>query len=68
MDDEELVLDVCRDMLVNLGFSALTAENGLEAVEVFKRRASDIDCVILDLSMPKMDGLAAFKEIIRDQA
>ncbi len=34
-------------------------------MEVFKRQASDIDCVILDLSMPKMDGLAAFEEIIR---
>ena len=65
VDDEELVLDVCKEMLVNLGFSVLTAENGLEAVEVFRRQASDIDCVLLDLSMPKMDGLAAFVEIIR---
>jgi len=64
-DDEELVLDVCKEMLISLGLSALTAENGLEAVEVFKRRASDIACVILDLSMPKMDGLATFGEIIR---
>jgi CheY-like chemotaxis protein len=65
VDDEVLVLDVCREMLVNLGFSVLTAENGLEAVEVFKRRAPDIDCILLDLSMPKMDGIAAFGEIIR---
>jgi len=65
VDDEELILVVCKEMLVNLGFSALTAENGLEAVEIFKRQASDIDCVILDLSMPKMDGLATFGEIIR---
>jgi PAS domain S-box-containing protein len=65
VDDEELVLVVCKEMLVNLGFSALTAENGLEAVEIIKKQAADIDCVILDLSMPKMDGLAAFREIIR---
>ena len=65
MDDEELILNVCKEMLVNLGFSVLTAENGFEAVEIIKKQASDIDCVILDLSMPKMDGLAAFGEIIR---
>jgi PAS domain S-box-containing protein len=65
VDDEELILDVCKEMLVNLGFSVVIAENGLEAVEIFKRQASDIDCVILDLSMPKMDGIAAFGEIIR---
>jgi CheY-like chemotaxis protein len=50
LDDEELILVVCKEMLENLGFSALTAENGLEAVEIIKRQASDIDCVILDLS------------------
>jgi len=67
VDDEELVVDVCREMLVNLGFSVLAAKDGTEAVEIFSRKASNIDCVLLDLSMPMMDGIAAFGEII-DQA
>jgi len=56
---------VCRAMLEHLGFSVLTAEDGIKAVEIFQTRSSEINCVLLDLSMPKKDGLATYEDIIR---
>ena len=41
----------------------LTAVNGQEAVEIFRERADEIACVLLDLTMPKMDGEQAYREI-----
>ena len=63
VDDEEMVREVCCAMLQELGFDVVAAEDGAQAVEIFRAHAGGIDCVLLDLSMPKMDGLAAFQEI-----
>jgi two-component system, cell cycle sensor histidine kinase and response regulator CckA len=43
----------------------LLAENGLDALEVYKARGSEIDLVLLDLTMPRMNGEEAFKELTR---
>lgn len=69
VDDEELVRDIFRDMLEELGYSIETCTNGKEAVEFYKKNYFDIDLVIIDLMMPKMDGhdcLKALKEINPD--
>ncbi|HOO72591.1 MAG TPA: PAS domain S-box protein [Spirochaetota bacterium] len=63
VDDEENIRAVAGRMLELLGFSVLTASNGREAVDIFKVRNNDISCVILDLTMPKMDGDEAFREL-----
>jgi PAS domain S-box-containing protein len=65
VDDEEMIRKVCRAMVEHLGFSVLTAEDGIKAVEIFQARSSEISCVLLDLSMPKKDGLATYEDIIR---
>ena len=64
VDDEEIVRDVCRQMVESLGLPVLTASDGREAVDVFRRNADIISHVILDLTMPNMDGMATFKELI----
>ncbi len=64
VDDEESVLSVGRRMLELLGFSVLTAGNGIEALAVFREHAGSIVCVILDLTMPMMNGVEAFRELI----
>ena len=51
VDDEETVRAIGSEMLREFGFQVVTAEDGRDAVEVFKSR-SDIDFVILDLTMP----------------
>lgn len=63
-DDEAMVRKVCASILQKLGFKVISAEDGLQAVEIFRKHAGEIDCVILDLSMPKMNGLAAFQEML----
>ena len=51
-DDEDVVCAVARKMLERLGFSVLTASDGHEALEIFRERADEIVCVLLDLTMP----------------
>ena len=65
VDDEEIVREVCSEMVASFGLHVLTASDGQEAVEVFSQNAERISCVILDLTMPKIDGMTAFREIVR---
>ncbi len=57
VDDEDFVRDVGSQMLESLGFSVLTARDGEEALDVFEQSASDLVAVLLDLTMPKMNGI-----------
>ena len=66
-DDEEMVRQVGVGMLESLGFRVLTAADGQEAVEVFRTHMDEIRCVVLDLTMPRMDGEETFREIRRLQ-
>ncbi len=65
VDDEEIVRAVCKDMLTAFGMQVMTASDGEEALEVFGDNADRIDYIIMDLTMPKMDGMTAFRELIR---
>ncbi|MBI5905390.1 MAG: PAS domain S-box protein [Deltaproteobacteria bacterium] len=65
VDDEEMVRQVGVGMLESLGFRVLTASDGQEAVELFRSRMDEIRCVVLDLTMPRMDGEETFREIRR---
>jgi signal transduction histidine kinase/CheY-like chemotaxis protein len=62
VDDEETVRDIGKDMLQEFGFTTITANDGREAVEIFKT-TPDISFVILDLTMPHMDGEQCFREL-----
>jgi CheY-like chemotaxis protein len=62
VDDEETVRGIGAEMLKELGFSTITANDGREAVEQF-RQNPDIVFVILDLTMPHMDGEQCFREL-----
>jgi len=60
VDDEVMIRDVACQMLENMGLKVLQAEDGLEAVEVYQSSDVPIDMVLLDMTMPKMDGKACF--------
>jgi PAS domain S-box-containing protein len=62
VDDEETVRGIGTEMLKELGFSVITADDGREGVEAF-RNNPDISFVILDLTMPHMDGEQCFREL-----
>jgi PAS domain S-box-containing protein len=63
VDDEEAIRDVGKHWLEIAGFAVLTATDGREAVEVFGEHADEVVCIILDLTMPRMDGNVAFREL-----
>ena len=56
VDDEEIVRDVARTMLEKAGFRVVTASDGAEAVDVFERHGAALDLVLLDMTMPELDG------------
>jgi len=64
VDDEETIRGIGREMLTELGFEVITAKDGREALEIFKKNMS-IATVILDLTMPHMDGEQCFRELRR---
>jgi signal transduction histidine kinase/CheY-like chemotaxis protein len=65
VDDERTVREVTADMVAALGFETLTAADGQEGVEVFRAHAPEVGLVLLDLTMPRMSGEEAFREMRR---
>ncbi|MEW6502117.1 MAG: hybrid sensor histidine kinase/response regulator [Thermodesulfobacteriota bacterium] len=68
VDDEETVRAVGRQMLERMGFSVIPAKDGREAVAIYRAQHENIDCVVMDLTMPHMDGEEAFREMRRINA
>jgi two-component system cell cycle sensor histidine kinase/response regulator CckA len=60
IDDDEDVLQVGERMLKRLGFQVLTAPNASEAIEIFQKLSDNLDCVLINLTMPKMNGAELF--------
>ena len=65
VDDEEYVRTLVRRMFELTGVRVLTADNGQRAIELVRERGTDIDCVVLDVTMPDMDGLETFRKLRR---
>lgn len=61
VDDEQLIREVIKEYCSNEKYETSECDNGLDAIEMVKN--NDFDCIILDIMMPKMDGLSAYKEI-----
>ncbi len=61
VDDEPSVLEITETILEAAGYDVIVKRNGLEALEVFQKRGSEITAILTDLLMPAMDG----KELIR---
>ena len=62
-DDDASVRKVARLILEEEGYTVLLAEDGQEAVDLFRERHEEVDGVILDLTMPRMGGESAFREL-----
>ncbi len=63
VDDEEMILEVASRMLEKLGYRAITANSGAQAVEIVRQKADEIDLIILDMIMPVMGGSETFDRI-----
>jgi len=63
VDDEPVVRTTTQAMVEHLGFSVLTAVDGREALDLFRRVGEQVAFVLLDLTMPDMDGLETLVEL-----
>ena len=63
VDDEKPILTLGKEMLETMGYRVLTAEDGVAALEVYKDHREEIVCVILDFTMPLLDGEETFREL-----
>ncbi|MDF2924986.1 MAG: DNA-binding response regulator [Paenibacillaceae bacterium] len=61
VDDEKEIIDLLEIYLANDGYSILKAADGLEALDILNRQ--EVDLIILDIMMPRMDGIQACLKI-----
>jgi CheY-like chemotaxis protein len=67
VDDDDAVRETATLMLKSLGFAVLAAASGEEALPLFAQHQSSIRGVLLDLSMPEMDGRDVFRALLCEQ-
>ena len=64
VDDEKLIREVICEYASNEGYSVIEAENGDDAINKVTENPN-IDLIIMDIMMPKLDGYSACKEIFK---
>ncbi|MCD6418908.1 PAS domain S-box protein, partial [bacterium] len=64
VDDEDIVRNLLVDLLQSRGYRVISAVDGREAIELFRRRKYEIDLIILDVVMPQVDGYEALRRIM----
>ncbi|MBE6138948.1 MAG: response regulator transcription factor [Firmicutes bacterium] len=62
VDDEKGIREVIKEYSISEGYSTLEASNGIEALEKLEKN-NDVDVIVLDIMMPKMDGYTTLKKI-----
>jgi PAS domain S-box-containing protein len=62
-EDEEMLRDLLRTVLTELGYTVLSARDGIEAVQMFQIHRERIDLVMLDVVMPRRGGIEAWQQI-----
>ncbi|PJC71131.1 MAG: histidine kinase, partial [Zetaproteobacteria bacterium CG_4_8_14_3_um_filter_59_5] len=65
VDDELPVRETARLMLEDFGFTTMTAADGVEGVAAYREHQAEIVAVLLDMTMPNMDGRTCFAELKR---
>jgi PAS domain S-box-containing protein len=65
VDDMDTVRAVARLALERFGFRVITATDGREAMEIYQQENGNIDLVLLDMTMPRMNGQETYREMRR---
>lgn len=63
VDDEEVIRKMGKRLLERFGYNVVSAADGQDALKRYKKTPSDIDLLILDMVMPKMNGKETLKQI-----
>jgi CheY-like chemotaxis protein len=65
VDDEAAIGEVAVELLTGIRYTPTYMSSAAEAIEYFKKNHGSVDAVILDIIMPKMNGLDVFRELKR---
>ena len=65
VDDEPMIRNLGRAILERYGYQVLLAEDGQQAVDIYRHGPESIDLVILDLTMPRLSGHDAFRQLLQ---
>lgn len=65
VEDEDLVLDATKRILVKLGYKVLEAKSGVNAIDLARNYQADIHLVILDIQLPDMHGKDVYPRLIQ---
>ncbi|GMT46787.1 MAG: hypothetical protein IEMM0007_0353 [bacterium] len=63
IDDDQNIRELAKDMLETLGYTVITAANGMEGITLFRERKEEIAIVLLDMIMPGMSGAEVFQRL-----
>ncbi|CAN5549228.1 hypothetical protein BH20VER3_BH20VER3_02270 [soil metagenome] len=63
VDDEPMALVLSKHVLTQAGFEVVTAQSGVECLDLYRSRPGDFDLVLLDLTMPVIDGEETFSRL-----
>lgn len=63
VEDEEAARELARIVLERSGIDVVEAADGVEALAIFRLQPEDFDCVLLDLTMPHMDGVETYARL-----
>ncbi len=63
VDDEEIIRDLGVDLLEDRGYRVFSTSEGREAVRIYRKRAREIDLVILDVMMPGIGGKETYRQL-----
>jgi CheY-like chemotaxis protein len=65
VDDEEFVTMLAERVLADAGYRVITARDGLEAITFYRKLGKEISLILLDFTMPVMDGADVFNELLQ---
>jgi CheY-like chemotaxis protein len=65
-EDDEKVLKLINWILVDAGYTVMTAANGRDAVDIGRKHGQDIDLILLDMIMPELNGIAVYESLLKD--
>ena len=65
VDDEDLVTLLAQRVLTDEGYRVITAKDGFQAIDTYRKLRHEIALIILDFTMPVMDGADVFNELLQ---
>jgi CheY-like chemotaxis protein len=63
VDDERIVRELGKEILTQMGFEVLLAADGQEGLDLFEKNVNGINLVLLDIAMPRLDGVGVLNRI-----